>query len=182
MPGKGGLTLTGHLGDVMKESCQAALSYIRARWEIFGLSRNFFNHIDIHVHVPEGAVPKDGPSAGLAIATAMISALTNIPVRRDVAMTGEITLRGRALEIGGLKEKVIAAHRAQIKTVLIPKDNKKDLADIPNSVLKGLNFIPVSHLDDVLKEALAFPNKKVKFPPVSMDEVAKAEPETSKLN
>jgi ATP-dependent Lon protease len=182
MPGKGGLTLTGHLGDVMKESCQAALSYIRARWEIFGLSRDFFNHIDIHVHVPEGAVPKDGPSAGLAIATAMISALTNIPVRRDVAMTGEITLRGRALEIGGLKEKVIAAHRAQIKTVLIPKDNKKDLADIPNSVLKGLNFIPVSHLDDVLKEALAFPNKKVKFPPVSMDEVAKAEPVTSKLN
>ncbi len=182
MPGKGGLTLTGHLGDVMKESCQAALSYIRARWETFGLSRDFFNTIDIHVHVPEGAVPKDGPSAGLAIATAMISALTNIPVRRDVAMTGEITLRGRALEIGGLKEKVIAAHRAQIKTVLIPKENKKDLADIPNSVLKGLNFIPVSHLDDVLKEALAFPNKKVKFPPVSMDEVAKAEPVTSKLN
>ncbi len=181
MPGKGGLTLTGHLGDVMKESCQAALSYIRARWETFGLSRDFFNTIDIHVHVPEGAVPKDGPSAGLAIATAMISALTNIPVRRDVAMTGEITLRGRALEIGGLKEKVVAAHRAQIKTVLIPKDNKKDLADIPNNVLKGLNFIPVSHLDDVLKVALAFPDKKVKFPPVSREDIAKA-PETSKMN
>lgn len=167
MPGKGGLTLTGHLGDVMKESCQAALSYIRARWEKFGLQRNFFNSIDIHVHVPEGAVPKDGPSAGIAITTAMVSALTRIPVRRTVAMTGEITLRGRALEIGGVKEKVIAAHRANIKIVILPKDNKKDLEDIPQYVLKDLNFVFVEHMDEVLKVALAFPHKKVEFPQIS---------------
>lgn len=154
MPGKGGLTLTGHLGDVMKESCQAALSYIRTRWEVLGLAKDLFSKIDIHVHVPEGAVPKDGPSAGLAIATAMISALTKIPFKRDVAMTGEITLRGRALEIGGVKEKVIAAHRAGIKIVIMPKDNKKDLEDIPDYILKDLKFEFVEHLDDVLPLAL----------------------------
>src|SRR5262249_857893 len=151
MPGKGRLTLTGQLGDVMKESCQAALSYIRARWAMFGLSKEFFNRIDVHVHVPEGAIPKDGPSAGIAITTAMISALTKIPVKRDVAMTGEITLRGRVLEIGGIKEKVIGAHRAGIRTIIMPKENKKDLEDIPNFVLKDMHFIPVSHMDDVLK-------------------------------
>ncbi len=154
MPGKGGLTLTGHLGEVMKESCQAALSYIRPRWKQFGLKKDFFHEIDIHVHVPEGAVPKDGPSAGLAIATAMISALTKNPTIRTVAMTGEITLRGRALEIGGIKEKIIAAHRAGIKTVIMPKDNKKDLEDIPQNVLKDLEFVYVDHVDQVLKVAL----------------------------
>jgi len=154
MPGKGTLTLTGHLGDVMKESCQAALSYIRPRWEKFGLAKDFFHKMDIHVHVPEGAVSKDGPSAGVAITTAMVSALTKTPVKRDVAMTGEITLRGRVLEIGGVKEKVIAAHRAQIKTVIIPKDNKKDLEDIPKYVLDDLHFIYAEHADDALKVAL----------------------------
>jgi len=164
MPGKGHLTLTGHLGDVMKESCQAALSYIRSRWNMFGLSKDFFNKIDVHVHVPEGAVPKDGPSAGIAITTAMVSALTKITTRRDIGMTGEITLRGRALEIGGVKEKVIAAHRAEIKTVILPKENKKDLEDIPKYVLKDLNFVFVNHMDEVLKEALAFPRAKVQTP------------------
>ncbi len=154
MPGKGSLTLTGHLGEVMKESCQAALSYIRARYQKFNLEKKFFQKLDIHIHVPEGAVPKDGPSAGLAIATAMVSALIKIPTDRTVAMTGEITLRGRALEIGGVKEKVIAAHRAGIKTVILPKDNKKDLEDIPKYVLKGLNFVFVNHMDEVLKIAL----------------------------
>jgi len=154
MPGKGVLTLTGHLGDVMKESCQAALSYIRPRWKQFGLEKDFFHKIDIHVHVPEGAVPKDGPSAGIAITTAMVSALTKTPTVRTVAMTGEVTLRGRALEIGGVKEKIIAAHRSGIKTVIIPKDNKKDLEDIPQNVLRDLQFVYVDHVDQVLKVAL----------------------------
>jgi len=151
MPGKGGLTLTGHLGEVMKESCQAALSYVRARWKKFNLEKDFFKKIDIHVHVPEGAVPKDGPSAGAAIATAIISALTKTPTHRHVAMTGEITLRGRVTEIGGVKEKIIAAHRAGIKTVIIPKDNKKDLEDIPKYVLDDLKIHYVSHMDEVLR-------------------------------
>ena len=163
MPGKGTLTLTGNLGDVMKESCQAALSYIRARWNIFKLDKDFFGTTDIHVHVPEGAVPKDGPSAGTAIVSSMVSALTKIPVKRDVAMTGEITLRGRVTEIGGLKEKVIAAHRAGIKTVIIPRDNKKDLIDIPTKVQEDLKFIYVDHIDDILREALVFPTRKKEF-------------------
>lgn len=157
MPGKGQLTLTGRLGDVMKESCHAALSYVRSKWHILGLPEKFYQHLDIHVHVPEGAVPKDGPSAGVAITTALVSALTKIPVKRLVGMTGEVTLRGRALEIGGVKEKVIAAHRAGLKTIIMPKNNKKDLEDIPKHVLKDLEFVFVEHMDEVLKVALAKP-------------------------
>ncbi len=163
MPGKGSLTLTGNLGDVMKESCQAALTYIRARWDTFKVDKKFFSETDVHVHVPEGAVPKDGPSAGVAIVTSMVSALTGIAVKRDVAMTGEITLRGRVTEIGGLKEKVIAAHRAQIKTVIIPEENRKDLVDIPKNVKKDLHFVFAKRIDDVLNHALVFPNKKKEF-------------------
>lgn len=157
MPGRGDLQLTGQLGDVMRESARAAYSYVRSRWEKLGLKADFYKKIDIHIHVPEGATPKDGPSAGLAIATALVSALTNSPVRRDTAMTGEITLRGRALEIGGVKEKVIAAHRAGIKQVILPKDNKKDLEDVPASVKRNLSFRFVSHLDDVLNLAIRRP-------------------------
>lgn len=154
MPGKGQLILTGQLGDVMKESCQAAMSYIRARAYQFGLSDKFYQKIDVHVHVPEGAVPKDGPSAGIAITSAIISALTKIPVNRKVGMTGEITLRGRVMEIGGLKEKVIAAHRAGLKTIIIPKENKKDLVELPKEVMKDLSFKFVSHMDEVIGIAL----------------------------
>lgn len=157
MPGKGSLLLTGQLGDVMKESCHAAMSYIRARAEHLGLPEKFYQKLDVHVHVPEGAVPKDGPSAGIAITTAIISALTKIPVNRRVGMTGEITLRGRVLEIGGIKEKVIAAHRAGLKTIIMPKDNKKDLEDVPKEVIKDLKFVFVSHMDEVLKVALSKP-------------------------
>jgi ATP-dependent Lon protease len=162
MPGRGNLILTGQLGDVMKESCQAAMSYIRARADKFGLGDKFYQKLDVHVHVPEGAVPKDGPSAGLAITTAIMSALTKIPVKRTVGMTGEVTLRGRALEIGGVKEKVIAAHRAGLKTIILPKDNKKDLEDVPKEVLKDLKFHFVDHMDEVLPIALTKPLTKQK--------------------
>lgn len=150
MPGRGNLILTGQLGDVMKESCQAAMSYIRARYDKFGLPEKFYQKLDVHVHVPEGAVPKDGPSAGAAITTAIISALTKNPVNRKVGMTGEVTLRGRVLEIGGVKEKVIAAHRAGLKTIVLPKDNEKDMEDVPQEVLKDLAFKFVEHMDEVL--------------------------------
>ncbi len=157
MPGKGRLTLTGQLGDVMQESAKAAFSYARSHWGTFGLVRDFSKDIDVHIHVPEGAVPKDGPSAGIAIATALISALTKIPVRADVGMTGEITLRGRVLEIGGMKEKVIAAHSAGIKTVVLPKDNKKDLEDVPEKIKQEIKFMFASELEEVLKIALTRP-------------------------
>jgi len=154
MPGKGGLLLTGQLGDVMKESGQAAMSYVRSHWQSLGLPERFFQKVDVHVHVPEGAIPKDGPSAGITLTTAIVSAFTKIPTKKDVAMTGEVTLRGRVLEIGGLKEKVLAAHRAGVKTVVAPADNQKDLEDIPDYVLKDLNFIWVKNMDEVLNVAL----------------------------
>lgn len=154
MPGRGTLILTGQLGDVMKESAQAAMSYVRSRWKALKLPEKFYQKLDVHVHVPEGAVPKDGPSAGAAIATAIVSALSKKAARRLVAMTGEITLRGRVLEIGGVKEKMIAAHRAGIKEVILPKNNKKDLEDIPKAVLNDLKFNFVEHMDEVLKVAI----------------------------
>ncbi|UFT97957.1 endopeptidase La [Radiobacillus kanasensis] len=154
-PGKGKLTLTGKLGEVMRESAQAAFSYIRSRAEELGIPTDFHEKNDIHIHVPEGATPKDGPSAGITIATALVSALTGRPVKKEVGMTGEITLRGRVLPIGGLKEKSLSAHRAGLTTILMPADNEKDLEDIPESVREGLTFIPVSHLDQVLEHALS---------------------------
>jgi ATP-dependent Lon protease len=154
VPGKGNFTVTGKLGEVMQESTRAAMSYVRSRGNRLGLDRNFYQKIDIHVHVPEGAQPKDGPSAGIAMATAILSGLIQKEVRRDLAMTGEITLRGRVLPIGGLKEKILAAHRGGVKTVLIPKENEKDLVDIPKEVLKDIDIIPVSHMDDVIPHAI----------------------------
>jgi ATP-dependent Lon protease len=159
MPGRGQLILTGQLGDVMKESCQAAMSYIRSRASELGLSDKFYQKLDVHVHVPEGATPKDGPSAGIAITTAISSALTKTPVKRIVGMTGEMTLRGKVLEIGGVKEKIIAAHRAGLKTIIMPKDNEKDLDDVPKEVLKDLEFKFVSHMDEVLDLAFTKPVK-----------------------
>jgi ATP-dependent Lon protease len=152
--GKGTLQLTGQLGDVMKESAQAALSYARFRAEALGVDPNYFDEHNIHIHVPEGAVPKDGPSAGITLTTALISAMTGRPVRRDVAMTGEVTLRGKVLPIGGLKEKTLAAHRAGIKTFILPKDNAKDIGELPQKVRDDLQLIPVSSMDEVLKIAL----------------------------
>src|SRR5271168_1547134 len=157
VPGKGRVTATGKLGDVMKESVQAAESYVKSRSYAFGIKPTIFEKKDIHVHVPEGATPKDGPSAGFAMVTSIVSVLTGIPVKRDIAMTGEITLRGRVLPIGGLKEKLLAALRGGLKTVLIPKDNEKDLAEIPDNVKKGMQIIPVATIDELLKNALTKP-------------------------
>jgi ATP-dependent Lon protease len=169
MPGKGRMTVTGNLRDVMKESISAAASYVRSRAVAFGIEPPMFDKRDIHVHVPEGATPKDGPSAGVAMVTAIVSTMTGIAVRRDVAMTGEITLRGRVLPIGGLKEKLLAALRGGIKTVLIPEENAKDLVEITGTVKSGLEIIPVSRMDEVLKHAL------VRVPdPIQWDEATKS--------
>jgi len=167
VPGKGKMTITGKLGDVMQESVQAANAYVRARAVDFGIEPPLFERRDIHIHVPEGAVPKDGPSAGVGMITTMVSVLTQNPIRKDVAMTGEITLRGRVLPIGGLKEKLLAALRGGVKTAIIPKDNEKDLADIPENVTKGLKIIPVATVDEVLEHALTQP-----LVPIEWDEAA----------
>ncbi len=163
IPGKGKTMITGKLGDVMQESIQAAVSYIRSQAPRFGIDPDLFERRDIHIHVPEGAIPKDGPSAGVAMCTSIVSALTGIAVRKDIAMTGEITLRGRVLQIGGLKEKLLAAHRGGIKKVLIPIDNEKDLEEIPENVKKGITIVPVSTADDVLKEALIAELKPIQW-------------------
>jgi ATP-dependent Lon protease len=154
MPGKGQLLITGKLGDVMQESAQAAMSYVRSRAVDLGLAKDFYQKVDVHIHVPEGAIPKDGPSAGITMATSLVSALIKVPVYNDLAMTGEITLRGAVLPIGGLKEKILAAHRAGIKKVLIPAENEKDIEEIPATVLKTVELVLVAHMDDVLKKAL----------------------------
>jgi ATP-dependent Lon protease len=167
MQGKGRLTLTGKLGDVMQESAQAAMSYVRSRSHLFGLSKDFYRHIDIHMHVPEGAIPKDGPSAGITICTSIVSALTLIPVRCDIAMTGEITLRGKVLPIGGVKEKLLAAHRLGLRTIILPKDNEKDLADIPLEIQAQMSIHFVESMDDVLQIALEHPLPIPGHPPVA---------------
>jgi len=167
LPGKGKLIITGKLGEVMQESAQAAMSYVRSRARMLGLAREFYQTIDIHVHFPEGAISKDGPSAGITMATALVSALTNIPVRRDIAMTGEITLRGSVLPIGGLKEKSLAAHRAGVKTVLFPQENVKDLNDIPSVVRRDLQLVPVAHMDEVLHKALLLEDSASLFQEIS---------------
>jgi len=167
LPGKGRMKTTGTLGDVMKESIDAASSFVRSIAPKIGVKPPRFDTLDIHVHVPEGATPKDGPSAGVAMVTSIVSVLTQIPVRKDIAMTGEVTLRGNVLPIGGLKEKLLAALRGGIKTVLIPQENAKDLTEIPDNVTSGLEIIPVSHVSDVLKHAL------VRQPePIEWDEAA----------
>jgi ATP-dependent Lon protease len=164
MEGRGKLTTTGKLGDVMQESAQAAMSYVRSRAHHFGLPRDFYRHLDIHLHVPEGAIPKDGPSAGITIATSITSALTSIPVRADIAMTGEITVRGRVLPIGGLKEKLLAAHRHGIREVVLPADNEKDLPDLPDIIRKEMKMHFVSSMDEVLKLAL---EKEIEMAPMA---------------
>jgi ATP-dependent Lon protease len=163
VPGKGKFTVTGQLGDVMKESCIAAMSYVRSRGPLFGLDKEYYSNVDIHIHFPDGATPKDGPSAGIALTTSIVSSIMKIPVKRTVAMTGEISLRGKVLLVGGLKEKVLVAHRGGIKTIICPKENEKDLRDIPKEVLRELKVILVDHVDQVLINALDIKNPKELF-------------------
>lgn len=179
MPGKGKVSITGKLGDVMQESVQAAVSYVRSRSTSFGIIPPVFQLKDIHVHVPEGATPKDGPSAGIAMTTAIVSVLTGIPVNREVAMTGEVTLRGHVLPIGGLKEKLLAALRGGMKTVLIPAENEKDLEDIPENVKRDLNIIPVKNVDEVLAHALTEAPKAVEWKDPKADELSGLAPSKS---
>ena len=175
MPGKGKMQITGKLGDVMQESVKAAKSYIRSKSLDYGIIPPIFDKKDFHIHVPEGATPKDGPSAGIGMVTSIISAITEIPVNKNVAMTGEITLRGLVLPIGGLKEKLLAAHRAGIKKVLIPIENKKDLIEVPKTILDSMEIIPVKNVDEVLKVALTKPLKRVEW--VEVDQISKKEKE-----
>jgi len=170
VPGKGAIKSTGKLGEVMSESIQAAFSFVKARSPAYGIKPSVFQRKDIHIHLPEGAVPKDGPSAGIGMVTSIVSALSGIPVRKDVAMTGEVTLRGRVLPIGGLKEKLLAALRGGITTVLIPEENRKDLAEIPDNVKQGMEIIPVSHVDEVLARTLTEPLEAIEW--TEADELA----------
>ena len=170
MPGKGRMQITGKLGDVMQESVKAAKSFVRSKCLEYGIIPPIFEKKDFHIHVPEGATPKDGPSAGIGMVTSIVSSITNIPVRRDVAMTGEVTLTGQVLPIGGLKEKLLAAHRAGIKKVLIPQENKKDLVEVPKTVLDATEIIPVKNVDEVLKVALTKTPKRVEW--VEVDQLS----------
>jgi ATP-dependent Lon protease len=180
MPGKGVITRTGSLGDVMKESVEAARTVVRSRARMLGIKDDVFEKKDLHIHVPDGATPKDGPSAGAAMTTAMVSAMTGIPVRADVAMTGEITLRGEVTAIGGLKEKLLAALRGGIKTVMIPEDNVKDLQDIPENVKNGLEIVPVKWIDKVLEVALvSMPQALLDEEPVVVEAPVVADPKTA---
>ena len=173
MPGKGRMQITGKLGDVMQESVKAAKSYVRSKSLEFGIIPPIFEKKDFHIHVPEGATPKDGPSAGIAMVTSIVSSITRIPVRRDIAMTGEVTITGQVLPIGGLKEKLLAAHRAGIKKVLIPIENKKDLVEVPKTILDSIEVIAVKNIEEVLKVALTKPFKRVDW--VEVDQISKKE-------
>jgi ATP-dependent Lon protease len=179
MPGKGKMQITGKLGDVMQESVKAAKSYIRSKSLDFGIVPPTFDKKDFHIHVPEGATPKDGPSAGIGMLTSIVSAITENPVDKNVAMTGEITLRGLVLPIGGLKEKLLAAHRAGIKKVVIPMENKKDLIEVPKTVLDNMEIIPVKNVDEVLKVALTKPLKRVEW--VEIDNVKKTKEDKAEV-
>ena len=180
MPGKGKIQITGKLGDVMQESVKAAKSYIRSKSLEFGIIPPIFDKKDFHIHVPEGATPKDGPSAGIGMVTSIVSAITEIPVDKSVAMTGEITLRGIVLPIGGLKEKLLAAHRGGLKKVLIPDENKKDLVEVPKTILDTMEIIPVKNVDEVLKIALTKPLKRVEW--VEVDQLSKKDKTKEELS